>query len=309
MNIKTEKIKVQSSDGIHQLAGVVYIPEGEIKGLYHIVHGMTEHIGRYDRFMREISENGYICFGYDNLGHGYTANDKSELGYIAKKKGWDLLSRDVKVFSNVIRKKYGKDLPYYLMGHSMGSFIVRLATERYLKPDKLIVMGTAGPNLAAGAGLTIIEIIKLLKGDRHISKLVYKLAFGSYNNKFSDNDSNNSSWLTTDMSVRKKYWSDDFCSFKFTVSAMGDLIRLIRYSNRKKWFKNIDKSLPVLLLSGEDDPVGNYGKGVRCVEQKLKKEGNDVSCILYKGARHEILNDFTYDDVKNDILSFIGLQI
>ena len=116
MNIITEKIRVPSSDGIHQLSGVVYIPEGEIKGLYHIVHGMTEHIGRYDRFMRDIAENGYICFGYDNLGHGYTANDKSELGYIAKKKGWDLLSRDVKVFSDAMREKYGRNLPYYLMG-------------------------------------------------------------------------------------------------------------------------------------------------------------------------------------------------
>ena len=306
MNIITEKIRVPSSDGIHQLSGVVYIPEGEIKGLYHIVHGMTEHIGRYDRFMRDIAENGYICFGYDNLGHGYTANDKSELGYIAKKKGWDLLSRDVKVFSDAMREKYGRNLPYYLMGHSMGSFIVRLATERYMTPDKLIIMGTGGPNPAAGAGLAVIEVIKFFKGDKHISKLVYKLAFGSYNNKFSDNDSNNSSWLTTDLSVRKKYWSDDFCTFKFTVSAMGDLIRLMKYSNRKAWFANMEKTLPILLVAGEDDPVGNYGKGVRYVKEKLNKEGNNAECILYKGARHEILNDFTYDEVKNDILSFVG---
>ena len=305
MSIEIKKIQVLSSDGIHMLAGIVYIPDGDIKGLYHVVHGMTEHIGRYDRFMRDMAECGYICFGYDNLGHGYTANDKSELGYIAKRKGWDLLARDVKAFSDVVREEYGKDLPYVLMGHSMGSFIVRLSAERYTKPDKLVIMGSGGPNPAAGAGLAVIEIIKLFKGDKHVSKLIDKLAFGSYNKKFTDNDSNNSSWLTTDMSVRKKYWQDDFCTFKFTVSAMGDLIRLMKFSNRSAWFKNIPDTLPVLLLSGEDDPVGNYGKGIIYVAEKLRKEGKDASYILYKGARHEILNDFTYEDVKKDILLFV----
>lgn len=305
MNISIIKKKVLSSDGVHQLAGVVYMPEGDIKGLYHVVHGMTEHIGRYDRFMRNIAESGYICFGYDNLGHGYTANDKSELGFIAKKKGWDLLARDVKIFSDAMKEEYGQDLPYYLMGHSMGSFIVRLASEKYVTPTKLIVMGTGGPNPAAGAGLAIIEIIKLFKGDKYISKLVDKLAFGSYNKKFTDGAEVKGSWLTTDMETRKKYWADDFCTFKFTVSAMGDLIRLMKYSNRGAWFKNIPSSLPILLVAGEEDPVGNYGAGVRFVDEKLKKSGKNSSCILYKDARHEILNDFTYDTVLSDILSFI----
>lgn len=305
MSIEIKKIKVLSSDGIHMLAGIVYIPDGDIKGLYHVVHGMTEHIGRYDRFMRDMAECGYICFGYDNLGHGYTANDKSELGYIAKRRGWDLLARDVKVFSDAMREEYGKALPYYLMGHSMGSFIVRLSAEKYVAPDRLIIMGTGGPNPAASAGLAVIGIIKLFKGGRHISKLIDKLAFGSYNKKFTDNDANNSSWLTTDMSVRKKYWQDEFCTFKFTVSAMGDLIRLMKYCNRGAWFKNISDILPILLVSGEDDPVGNYGQGIIYVAENLKKEGKNASYILYKGARHEILNDFTYEDVKRDILSFV----
>ena len=305
MAIEIKKLKVKSSDGIHDLAGVLYIPEGEVKGLYHIVHGMTEHIGRYDRIMRDLAEKGYLCFGYDNLGHGYTARDKSELGYIAKKKGWDLLARDVKVFSDTVRNEYGKEMPYYLMGHSMGSFIVRLSAEKYVKPDKLIIMGTGGPNPAAGAGLAVISITKLFKGDHYISKLIDKLAFGSYNNKFTDGENVKGSWLTTDMEIRKKYWADDFCTFKFTVSAMGDLIRLMKYSNRGAWFKNIPSTLPILIVSGEEDPVGNYGKGIILVSEKLQKNGKNARHILYKGARHEILNDFTYDTVKEDILQFI----
>lgn len=305
MAIEIKKLKVKSSDGIHDLAGVLCIPEGEVKGLYHIVHGMTEHIGRYDRIMRDLAEKGYLCFGYDNLGHGYTARDKSELGYIAKKKGWDLLARDVKVFSDTVRNEYGKEMPYYLMGHSMGSFIVRLSAEKYVKPDKLIIMGTGGPNPAAGAGLAVISITKLFKGDHYISKLIDKLAFGSYNNKFTEGENVKGSWLTTDMEIRKKYWADDFCTFKFTVSAMGDLIRLMKYSNRGAWFKNIPSTLPILIVSGEEDPVGNYGKGIILVFEKLQKNGKNARHILYKGARHEILNDFTYDAVKGDIMKFI----
>lgn len=305
MSVIVKKISVKSSDGIHNLAGVICVPDTQIKGIYHIVHGMTEHIGRYNRIMNDLAKEGYLCVGYDNLGHGYTARDKSELGYIADKKGWELLAKDVKVFSDAIKAEYGEDLPYYLMGHSMGSFIVRLASEKFVKADKLIIMGTGGPNPAAGAGLAIIGLIKLFYGGHHISKLIDKIAFGSYNNKFSDNDAKNSSWLTTDIEVRKKYWSDDFCTFKFTVSAMGDLIKLIKHSNRNAWFKKIPSDMPILLVSGKDDPVGYYGKGVSLVEEKLRKYGKDAKCILYDGARHEILNDFTYDTVKSDILQFI----
>lgn len=300
-----------SSDGIHTLQGVVYLPEGDAKGYFQIAHGMTEHIGRYDRIMSALTDAGYICFGYDHLGHGKTVNDKSELGYIAKKRGWELLCKDIGLFSNAVRaeydKIYGKELPYFLMGHSMGSFIVRLACEKFVKPDKLIVMGTGGPNPASGAGIALTSIVKLFKGDRHISQLVYDLAFGGYNTKFKgDADYSKKSWLSTDLSIRQKYMEDNYCTFKFTVGAMGDLMKLLKYSNRGAWFKKVPSDVPMLLVAGADDPVGGYGKGVLKVEQKLKKYKKDVKCILYKGARHEILNDFTYDDVKNDILKFIG---
>lgn len=303
-----KEFKVLSSDGSHRLAGVVYVPEGDVRGFFQISHGMTEHVGRYDRIMSDLAENGYICFGYDHIGHGKTVNDKSELGYFAKKKGYDLLCRDIKLFSDAVIAEFdgGRDLPYFLMGHSMGSFIARLSAEKYASPDKLIIMGTGGPNPASRAGIALIEIIKLFKGNRYISKLVYDLAFGGYNNKFkNDKDANSKSWLTTNQEIRKKYLEDDYCTFKFTVSAMGDLMKLLQYSNRGAWFKNLPK-IPVLLVSGANDPVSNYGKGIREIELRLKKKGHNVKAILYEGARHEILNDFTYDTVKDDILNFIN---
>ena len=307
MSYTKKDYKALSSDGIHYLSGVVYIPDGEAKGFFHIAHGMTEYIARYERIMSDLAEEGYICFGYDHLGHGKTVNDKSELGFIASKKGYDLLCRDIKVFSDAVRAEFDPNqaLPYYLMGHSMGSFIVRLATEKYARPDKLIVMGTGGANPAAPLGIALISLIKLLYGEKHISKLIYSLAFGGYNTKFkNDENASSQSWLSTDLEIRKKYMLDDYCTFKFTVSAMGDLMRLLKYCNRGAWYKNMPK-IPILLVSGEDDPVGNYGKGIREVEKKLKARGHNAQSILYSGARHEILNDFTYDEVKKDILTFL----
>ena len=294
-----------SSDGIHTLSGVIYLPDSNPLGYLHIVHGMTEHIERYHRFMADITEAGYICFGYDNLGHGTTAINDDELGYIAKDRGFELLAKDVKIFSDAVKKEYGEELPYCLLGHSMGSFIVR-AAARDTHPDKLIIMGTAGKNPAAGAGLLLISCIKFLCGDRHFSPLIDNIAFGSYNKRFGGGSEDDPKpWLTCDGEIRKKYYADKFCTFNFSVSAMGDLIRLIKLSNSRKWYEQFPKDIPVLLVSGTDDPVGNYGKGVKEVTEGLIAKGIAATCILYDGARHEILNDFTYGNVKEDILGFL----
>lgn len=304
MSVTKKSFTCPSSDGAHTLMGVVYEPDTAPKGYLHVVHGMTEHIGRYDRFMADMANAGFICFGYDALGHGNTAKNDDELGFIAKNDGWKLLVQDVKIFSDKIRQKYG-DLPYYLLGHSMGSFVVRAATSSVL-PDKLIIMGTAGKNPAADAGLLLIAIIKRLFGEKHFSPLIDKIAFGSYNKRFGGGTPTDPKpWLTCDEQVRTNYYADKFCSFNFTVSAMGDLIRLIKEANSDNFYKEFPKSTQVLLVSGEEDPVGNYGRGVLEVSKKLSDAGVAQSCILYEGARHEILNDFTYEAVKNDILGFL----
>ena len=308
MSFEKREFCAPSCDGIHTLRGVVYEPSTAPVGFFQIAHGMTEHIGRYNRIMSDLCSLGFICFGYDHLGHGNTARDKSELGYIAKKDGYDLLCRDIKAFSDAVfaeyKEKYG-ELPYYLMGHSMGSFIVRLAAEKYVTPDRLIIMGTGGANPASGAGIALCSLVALFKGDRHISKFIDKMAFGGYNNKFKgDPDASSKSWLTTDQSIRNKYLEDNYCTFKFTVSAMKDLMTLLHKSNRAAWYKNMSKTMPILLVAGDSDPVGNYGKGVNEVGDKLKAAGCRAEVILSEGARHEILNDFCYDQVKGDIVNF-----
>jgi len=302
--IKVIDKEVLSSDKAHQLKGKLYIPDGAPKGFFQVVHGMTEHIARYDGFMREMAQAGYITFGYDHLGHGYTAVDDSELGFIAHKDGWQRLIDDVFIFGNSIRKMIGDDLPFILMGHSMGSFIVRLCAAKYDHYDKLIVMGTGGPNPAAGAGIAVTGRMKKLKGERAYSPLVYKMAFGTYNKRF-EQENDPYAWLSTLIETRDKYRADKFCTFMFTVSAMQDLIRLNKGCNEKTWFSSIDKSKPILLVSGGEDPVGEYGAGVTKVYDMLKDHGANVTMKLYDGCRHEILNDTSRDEVISDILNFV----
>ncbi len=292
---------VPSTDGIHTLKGRVYMPSGAPRGLFQVVHGMTEHIGRYHAFMSEMAEAGYITFGYDHLGHGDTAADDSELGFIAHKDGWRYLVDDVAAFADAVKNQYG-ELPYILMGHSMGSFIVRLSAVMGNRPHKLIVMGTGGPNPIAGMGLGVIGVLKRLYGERHISDLVQNMAFGSYNKRF-ENDGPHG-WLTTDRDIREAYAGDKYCTFRFTVSAMGDLINLTKRSNAKGWFAQVDTTLPVLLVAGKDDPVGEYGKGVCAVFDRLQGCGCQVEMKLYEG-RHEILNDACREAVVRDIKAFV----
>ena len=297
-------IKIPSSDGIHTLSGIAVRPSsGKIRGILHIVHGMTEHISRYRDFMRAVAEEGYAVFGYDNLGHGYTARE-GELGYIAEKDGWKYLVRDVAEGKKYAKKAFG-DLPYYLMGHSMGSFIVRLAAKDVL-PDKLIVMGTGAKNSAADAALVLVSMLSRLYGDKHISPLLENLAFGSYNNRFKEDlKAAPKAWLTTLPEVRLRYAKDPFCACRFTVSAMGDLVRLMKYANGADFFDAIPATLPVLLVSGAEDPVGGYGKGVRAVYDTLRDQKKNAKIILYPVARHEILNDACYAEVAEEIRRFL----
>ena len=304
MHYELKAIEVPGTDNIHTLKGRIYIPEGEIKGIFHIVHGMCEYIARYDHIFAFLAEKGYVCCGYDNLGHGETAKNKDELGFIAHHNGWKYLVNDVKAFEDAVRKMF-PDKPLYLMGHSMGSFISRIAAENYGDGiEKFIICGTGGPNAAAPFGLLLTDIMQLFCGEKHRSKLINNIAFGAYNKRFEGESEYD--WVTSDREVTAKYAADEYCTFKFTVSAMHDLVKLNQLSNRGAWFKNMRKNLPVLLISGTHDPVGNYGKGVKTVYKKLKAAGmKDVSIKLYENCRHEIHNDICRQDVMNDILEFI----
>ena len=294
------KKSVRSSDGIHDLSGVVYLPDGEPKGYFHIVHGMTEYIGRYAEMMSLLADNGYIAFGYDNLGHGHTAKNNSELGYFAHKDGWKRLVEDVHVFAESVRSEYGEH-PYYLMGHSMGSFIARLAASEYGGYEKLIVCGTAGPTPTFRPALALCNVVKAVRGEHNRSILLALLCFGSYNKRFKNAEGN---WVTKNPAILEKYKDDKYAGFLFTSSAMADLVRLNMECNRQEVIARLAKEKPVFLIAGTDDPVGDYGRGVKKVYENMKKAGVPAKIKLYDGFRHEIFHD-DFELVSGDILSFI----
>lgn len=303
MNFKVVDKKILSSDQKNTLSGVMYIPEGDIRGIFHLVHGMTEYIGRYEPLFSALASNGYLCVGFDNLGHGKTARE-SDLGFIASKNGWQFMVDDVKLFADSIKVDY-PNLPYILMGHSMGSFITRIAVSRYSDlADKYICCGTAGKNPVAGMGLLLCNTIKLFRGERAVSPFLENIAFGAYNKRF-DGDTKYE-WLTKDRQIIEAYSQDKYCTFHFTVSALHDLIKLIKVCNSKNCFTSTKNNLPLLIISGDMDPVGNYGKGIKEVYLNYKASGNtNAAIILYENCRHEIHNDSCKVQMLEDILRFI----
>lgn len=318
-------LSIPSTDGVHRIAARVCLPAPEtaVVGYFQVVHGMAEHIGRYDRFLSDLAAQGYIAFGHDHLGHGHTVSDGAELGHIAARNGWRLLADDVAAVRHHVMAAYPARVPYLLMGHSMGSFVVRTASVLHGPPDGLVVMGTGGPNPLSGTGLLVIRLVKALRGGKYRSAFLKKLIFGSYDRGFSSGLSSGFSagssagspsgsvsgdggdlWLSADPANRDAYHADPLCGFPFSAAAMEDLVRLQRFANSRAFFSGMGDT-PVLLVSGGDDPVGGHGRGVTAVYERLRKSGTPVEMKLYSGLRHEILNEgAAYGEITGDILDF-----
>lgn len=309
MNYTTVERYVPSTDGIHTVYGKIYIPIGTPKATIQIIHGVCEHIDRYEEFMTFLAKNGFVAFGHDHLGHGKTAGGIGNLGFIAEENGDKLLVEDVHAFGNELINEYS-NIPHILFGHSMGSFIARIYAENHPENvDLLIIAGTGGPQPLAPVGLAITDISGKLKGLEYRSEAAMKLFFTVCNQNFKDENSEHS-WLSRDKEIIEEYESDDYCTFDFSVKAMNDLVMLSTECNSEEWFKNFRRDLPVLIISGELDPVGDNGKGVFEVYKKLEENGvEDISFKLYSGCRHELLNELNKDEVMEDILRWISNRI
>lgn len=294
-----------SADGHTRVQYYVWQPSGTPRGIIQISHGMCEYITRYEAWARRFAEAGFIVCGNDHLGHGKTAPDEEELGYTAPRHGADFLVEDVHTLSRLMKTEH-EGLPLILYGHSMGSFVAREYLTRY--GDELaaaVISGTAGPGAPTGIAKMLAHLIAGAKGNHHRSKLLLKLSMGDYNKRFRDENSHQS-WLTRDPELREQYKDDPLCRFIFTTAGYETLFSLLHAVSRRDWAKKVPKTLPVLLLSGDMDPVGNYGKGVRKVYERLLKAGCErVTLKLYPDARHEPHNEINRDEVFADLIAYL----
>ena len=307
MNYNFEEITYPSSDGKNTVYAEIYTPKLKTaKGIVQLAHGMVDHPGRYMALIEYLTGEGYIFAGNHHLGHGKTAASPEDFGYFAKTGGIDFVLSDLHTFNKYLRNTYPA-LPLVLLGHSMGSFIARLYATRHPHSMRgVIIHGTSGPNALAFMGKLAARTVGLFRTDRARSGLIQKLAFGSYNGKF-DKAEGDTAWLSRNTAAVAGKHSDPLASFTFTVSGFADLFEMLRASNKKSWFKSYPKDMRTLIMSGEDDPVGNYGRGVNYVYRHLMLEGcTDVSMKLYPECRHELFNEYGCEEIFADMKAWLS---
>ncbi|MBR2650141.1 MAG: alpha/beta fold hydrolase [Clostridia bacterium] len=307
MSYTVSNVSFPSSDGISTVHGIIYIPDSAPRGVVQLSHGMVDHVGRYEALGKFLAECGYVFAGNDHIGHGMTADKSGTMfGYFTDKGGTDLVLRDLHSMNKLLRERFGGMKPV-IMGHSMGSFLSRLYVEKY--PNSIsghIIHGTGGPlGAAVPLGIGLVNLIMLFRGTKYRSSLVKSIAFAGYNSHFPKEEGPNA-WLTRDLSTISGHDSNSYTNFTFTVSAYKELFQMVGKSNSKNWFASYPKQLKTLILSGDEDPVGDYGNGVRYVyKQLLLSSVEELSMKLYEGARHELFNETNRDEVFADMKSFL----
>ncbi len=298
-----------SNDKQTKIHAVEWFPKDvEIKGIVQISHGMTEHILRYDDFAKYLNSIGFIVVGHDHLGHGDSIQSKDEYGYFADKNPASVLIKDIHKLRLITQKKYS-NLPYFMLGHSMGSYLLRRYLSSRGKGLKgALILGTGYVNLQkCRAGLSLCKAFSDKNGPHHISNLCQFLVFsGSYLKYDMTGKNLEKNFCTKDVELLKARQGDPKSGFTFTVNGFYGLVSAVYFSGLPKYIDMIPKDLPIIIASGDKDPVGGMGKGVKKVHRLYSKAGiKDLTFKLYEGDRHEILNELDRDEVYKDLGNWI----
>jgi alpha-beta hydrolase superfamily lysophospholipase len=311
--LKTENFSFLSADGKTAIHAVKWSPDsGEFKAILQITHGMVEYIERYVPFAEYLTGQGYLVVGHDHLGHGQSVTTKKDWGYVGLPNPSDLLVADMHKLRKIIQKKY-PGIPYFMLGHSMGSYMLR----KYLciHNDNLrgaIIMGTGmQPTGVVRSGMLGVRILKTFTGWHHRSLLATAITFGGPYRRFDMTGKNPAnSWLTKDERIVRAYYADPRCTFRFTLNGYMALYEAVLYTGLPTNAAKLPKKLPLFLVSGQDDPVGDFGVSVKKVYHMYKKAGvSDITYRLYENDRHEILHETDREKVYADILSWMNVRI
>lgn len=299
-----------SSTGKNRIRVKLCTPGSEPKAVIQISHGIAEHIDRYEEFMAFLADNGFVVAGDDHLGHGKSICAPEEQGFFAENDGWTFAVNDMKKLHDYMAEKY-PDIPYVFFGHSMGSFLTRTYIIKYPSDYTAVIISGTGMQASAmsEAGYLMAKTATAIYGPHKIGNKLNDIAFGSYC-KGIESPRTPNDWLSRDPAEVDKYTNDPLCGFVPTVSVFRDMMGGIKFVSDSKNIAKMNKKAPVLFMSGEKDPVGEYGKGVERAYKAFCDAGQeDVFLKLYKDGRHEMLNEINKHEVFSDILSWINSKI
>lgn len=291
-----------SSDSL-PLEVLEILPEGTIKGIVVIIHGMAEHKERYTYFMEQCSLAGYGALIYDQRGHGNSVRSKMDWGYFYDDDAHHVIE-DVQDIVDWVHTIYPQ-LPVILLAHSMGTLVARLYCKKYDDQiDKLILSGAVVENKLAVVALALTKLIALKYGNHHRSRFLQTLAFGGYDRRFDGKVQNR--WLSEDIKNVMSYNKEEKDGFIFTLNGFHNLFLMVKRTFDGKDWQMKNPALPILFIAGQDDPVINSLKQWQEAQDDLKRQGyQNVSGKLYPHMRHEILQEQKKDTVIHDILSFM----
>ena len=281
-----------STDGKTMLHGISWLPEGKPAAVLQIAHGVAEYVGRYDAFARYLNDRGIAVVGHDHLGHGLSLKEGDTPVYFGPGNTWQTVVDDLYALHNHLKQQF-PDVPMVLAGHSMGSFMVRTYLIRYPGTVRAaILMGTGWQGgMTVSAGLLIARAVAASRGETGTSQFITNLAFGSYNKPFKPVRTP-FDWLSADTENVDAYLADPLCGQPTSVGLFREMLRGIRYNQRFVNLDKMDHHTPILLVSGEKDPVGGFSAGVHQTYTEFKRSGiADCTVKLYPGLRHEILNE------------------
>lgn len=309
--VRKEEFYFDSRDRQSKIHAVKWIPDVEKPVcIFQIVHGMAEHIERYDEFARFLAQKGILVVGEDHLGHGKSVPEGGTYGYFCEEDAAGVLVRDVHRLKKIMQEQYPGIL-YLIMGHSMGSFITRNYLFNYGSGvGGAVIVGTGmQPKLTLVAARTITAVQKVFLGSRHVGKFIDKASFGKFNDRFQPARTE-VDWLSRNEENVDRYIADPLCGFVFTLNGFATLFQLIHNCYDTAKLEKMPKQLPILLVSGTDDPVGDYGKSVEKVYHSYQEQGmQNVQMKLYEKDRHELLNEIDREQVYGDIYRWILQRI
>ncbi len=308
--MKKEEFFFESRDNQSRIHAVRYTPDdSNVIGVVQIVHGMAEYVERYEEFAQFLTDKGFVVTGEDHLGHGGSVGENGR-GYFCEQDPATVVVRDVHRLKKMTQQIY-PSVPYIILGHSMGSFILRNYLYRYgTGISGAIIMGTGmQPAPMLMAAKVVASVNKAIFGSRHVCRFLDRLAFGSYNKRLAPARTDKD-WLSRDTAIVDRYIEDPMCGFIFTVNGFQTLFELIHRCQKPENLQKLPVGLPVLIISGEEDPVGAYGEVVRQTAQAMEKAG--MKCLtvrLYPGNRHELLNELERISVMEEIYDWINEKV